>query len=164
MAKIILDGIEREVVLERNQDGTFVTVDGRRYAVTDVSWMPAAVIFSLGQHSEVAYVSTGLAGTRISLRGRTYHRQDARVDADQLEHGAGSVRDGRVEAPMPGSIIELHVKEGDSVKAGAPMVVLESMKMHNEITAPVDGVVRSVNCKVGEQVSFGHVLVELSVD
>jgi len=42
--------------------------------------------------------------------------------------------------------------------------VLESMKMHNEITSPSNGVVRRVHIKVGEQVSFGHVLVEVGAD
>jgi biotin carboxyl carrier protein len=62
---------------------------------------------------------------------------------------------------MPGSIIAVNVAEGDHVRSGQALVVLESMKMHNEITAPHDGVVRKVNCRVGEQVGFGHVLVEI---
>jgi len=73
-------------------------------------------------------------------------------------------RDGKVQAPMPGGIIALHVKEGEHVTAGQPLVVLESMKMHNEITSPSNGVVRRVHIKVGEQVSFGHVLVEVGAD
>jgi biotin carboxyl carrier protein len=100
--------------------------------------------------------------TRISLHGRTYLRQNARVDEDvpsQAHHGA---QDGRVEAPMPGAIIALHVKSGAAVKAGQPIIVLESMKMHNEIASPRDGVVTRLNCKVGDQVSFGQVLAEIA--
>ena len=74
------------------------------------------------------------------------------------------MRDGRIEAPMPGSIIALHVKPGDPVKSGQPVVVLESMKMHNELVAPVDGVVRSLQCKVGDQVGFGQVLAEIGME
>jgi biotin carboxyl carrier protein len=74
--------------------------------------------------------------------------------------GGGS-SDGRVQAPMPGGIIAVHVHEGDHVTAGQPLVVLESMKMHNEITSPADGVVQRIHSKVGDQVSFGHVLVEI---
>jgi biotin carboxyl carrier protein len=53
------------------------------------------------------------------------------------------------------------VSQGDHVRSGQPLVVLESMKMHNEIVSPLDGVVRKVNCRVGEQVGFGHVLMEI---
>jgi biotin carboxyl carrier protein len=56
----------------------------------------------------------------------------------------------------------VNVSEGDRVRAGQALIVLESMKMHNEITAPHDGVVRMLNCRVGQQVGFGHVLVEIA--
>jgi biotin carboxyl carrier protein len=52
----------------------------------------------------------------------------------------------------------------ERVKSGQPAVVLESMRMHNEIEAPVDGVVRRINCKVGDQVGFGHVLAEIGAE
>lgn len=160
MAKIVLDGIEREVAIERTPSGALVRVDDRRYAVSDVVHLAGSVAFFIEQKSHVAYVSTGATGTRISLHGRTYVRTDARIDADapSLTHAG----DGRVEAPMPGAIIALHVGTGDAVKAGQPMVILESMKMHNEITAPMDGVVRRIHCKAGDQVGFGQLLAEIT--
>jgi biotin carboxyl carrier protein len=161
MAKIVLDGIEREVSVERGAEGTVVTVDGRRYPVSEIIPMAGAVAFFSGAVSHVAHVSSGPSGARISLGGRTHVRQHARLDADVPSRAGGGVHDGRVEAPMPGGIIALHVAAGDAVKAGQPIAVLVSMKMHNEINSPIDGVVRRVNCKVGDQVSFGHVLVEI---
>lgn len=163
MAKMVLDGVERDVNVERGPDGTVVTVDGRRYPVSDIIPMAGAVAFFAGQTSHVAHVSSGPAGTRISLRGHTHLRADARPDADAPLASAGA-RDGRIEAPMPGGIIALHVRTGDHVTVGQPIAVLESMKMHNEITAPIDGVVRRINCKVGDQVSFGHVLAEIGAE
>ncbi len=163
MAKIVLDGVTREVALERSQDGVVVVVDGRRHAVSDVITLAGSVSFLLGNVSNVAFVSSSATGVRLSLKGRTYLRTDARVDTDTPSRGGGA-RDGRVQAPMPGSIIALHVKEGERVSAGQPVVVLESMKMHNEITAPMDGVVLRVHCKVGDQVSFGHLLVEIGAE
>lgn len=62
---------------------------------------------------------------------------------------------------MPGNIVAVNVEPGETVEPGAPLVVLESMKMQNEIISPVAGEVRSVNCAVGDQVSFGAVLVEI---
>ena len=163
MAKIVLDGVTREVALERSQNGVVVVVDGRRHAVSEVITLASSVSFLLGNVSHVAFVSSSATGTRISLKGHTYLRTDARVDTDMPSRGSGA-GDGRVLAPMPGSIIALHVKEGERVSTGHPVVVLESMKMHNEITSPIDGVVRRIHCKVGDQVSFGHVLVEIGAE
>ena len=61
-------------------------------------------------------------------------------------------------APMPGTIIRYLVKEGDTIKEGSPMVILEAMKMENEIAAPASGIVKRINFKTGDRVSVGAVL------
>lgn len=63
-----------------------------------------------------------------------------------------------VLAPIPGTIVRYLVKEGDVVKANAGIVILEAMKMENEIVSPVAGKVKSVNHKPGDKVSGGAVL------
>ena len=67
-----------------------------------------------------------------------------------------------VSAPMPGKILAVKAKEGDSVKAGDVLLVLEAMKMENDIVAPQDGVVASINVKVGDSVESGAKLVSLN--
>ena len=67
-----------------------------------------------------------------------------------------------VEAPMPGNIVNVAVKVGDQVKKGQLLVVLEAMKMENEIVAPRDGQVASVNVSKGDAVNPGDVLVQIS--
>jgi 3-methylcrotonyl-CoA carboxylase alpha subunit len=64
-------------------------------------------------------------------------------------------------APMSGAIVAVMVKAGDAVAAGAPLVVLEAMKMEHTIRAPAAGIVRRVNCAVGERVAEGADLVDL---
>lgn len=71
---------------------------------------------------------------------------------------AGSVK---VTAPMPGNILDVKVKEGDSVKLGQPLVVLEAMKMENDIVAPQDGVVASLHVKKGDVVNSNDLLISL---
>ena len=66
-----------------------------------------------------------------------------------------------IEAPMPGNIWKIEVKEGDSVKAGDVLLILEAMKMENEIVAPRDGVVASINTTEGAQVNTGDKLIVL---
>jgi acetyl/propionyl-CoA carboxylase alpha subunit len=161
MATISIDGVRRDVVVTREAQGYVVTVDGRRHAVHDVSHTDDGLAFMVDHASHVARVSGGPHGVDLSLGGRTYSVSRETADADRPASAGGRGGDGRLEAPMPGSIIAVNVVEGDRVRSGQALVVLESMKMHNEITAPHDGVVRKVNCRVGEQVGFGHVLVEI---
>jgi biotin carboxyl carrier protein len=68
---------------------------------------------------------------------------------------------GAVVAPMPGMIIEYRVKQGDAVKTGDVLLILEAMKMQNEISAERDGTVASVPHKNGDQVDRGEVLLVL---
>jgi len=67
-----------------------------------------------------------------------------------------------VSSPMPGTILKVNVKAGDAVKKGDVLVVLEAMKMENEIMAPSDGKVASVNTNTGASVNAGDVLVVLA--
>jgi biotin carboxyl carrier protein len=69
---------------------------------------------------------------------------------------------GLVVAPMPGVVTEVRVKVGDAVKAGAPLLVLEAMKMENEIFASIDGVVREIYVDVGSRVGRGERLLLIS--
>jgi len=65
----------------------------------------------------------------------------------------------QITAPMPGTIFDLKVKEGDTVSAGDVVLVLEAMKMENEISTPVDGTVSQILVKTGESVNGGDVMI-----
>jgi len=67
-----------------------------------------------------------------------------------------------VNAPMPGNIIRVDVKQGDSVKSGQVLVILEAMKMENEIVAPKDGTVAQVVTSKGAVVDTGSPLVVIA--
>ena len=67
-----------------------------------------------------------------------------------------------IKAPMPGTIIKVNVKAGDSVKKGDVLCILEAMKMENEIMAPADGTVAGVNVAAGESVQTDAVLLSLN--
>ncbi|MCY1555429.1 pyruvate carboxylase [compost metagenome] len=78
------------------------------------------------------------------------HSQDT-----QGEHGGG------LTAPMPGKIISISVKAGDTVEKGQPLLVMEAMKMEHTISAPADGKVEEVFYAVGDQVTEGAELVAI---
>ncbi|MGL5514344.1 MAG: biotin/lipoyl-containing protein [Sporomusa sp.] len=66
-----------------------------------------------------------------------------------------------VAAPMPGKVLSINVKAGDAVKRGDVLLILEAMKMQNEIMAPADGTVSDVRVSVGQTVSTGDAMVIL---
>ena len=67
-----------------------------------------------------------------------------------------------IESPMPGTILSVNVKDGDSVKKGQVLFILEAMKMENEIMAPCDGTVNSVSVAKGANVDSGALLCKLA--
>lgn len=80
----------------------------------------------------------------------------APVAAKPAEVGSGSV-----VAPMPGTILKVLKASGDAVKAGEVVLILEAMKMENEITAPVDGTIASLNLTEGSTVAGGDLLFDV---
>lgn len=73
--------------------------------------------------------------------------------------GAGSIK---VSSPMPGKILAVKANVGDSVKKGQVILILEAMKMENEVVAPEDGTVASVDVAVGAMVEAGDTLASLN--
>lgn len=71
---------------------------------------------------------------------------------------AGSVA---VKAPLQGTVMKVNVKPGDTVTKGAPVAVIEALKMENDVPAPQDGVVASVDVKSGDSVKTDQVLLTL---
>ncbi len=73
---------------------------------------------------------------------------------------ASVIKNIEVKAPMPGLIIDIKVSEGDTVKTGDPLLVLEAMKMENIIKSPCDGVVKKIAAKQGEIVEKNRLLLQ----
>jgi biotin carboxyl carrier protein len=81
-----------------------------------------------------------------------------------LSAGKGKVEQETVKAPMPGKIIDVLVREGSTVLRGEPVVILEAMKMQNEIQAPVNGRIIAVHAKANQNVMKDDILVEIKVE
>ena len=84
------------------------------------------------------------------------------VYTDPMAHaGEAECEGGRLTAPMPGKIVAIHVKKGDVVVKGAPLLVMEAMKMEHTISAPSAGVIEELLFEVGDQVADGTQLLTL---
>src|SRR5581483_11045644 len=73
--------------------------------------------------------------------------------------GGAAAKGARVKPPMPGRIVSLDIKVGDAVKKGQGLLVLEAMKMQNEVTAPAEGVVKAIHVKPGQTVDGNFVMI-----
>lgn len=159
---VIIDGEEHEVevnLLRREGQELTVVVDGEVVTVSvpsfegpeRIEWImvnnrPYEVVIDRDVHWVKAY--TGL------------HHLDIH-DMEALVRRPTS-GDGRVKAPIPGLIRKVLVELGDRVEAGQSVLVLEAMKMENEIMAPISGVVSQLAVRPGQAVSLGEILVEIS--
>jgi acetyl/propionyl-CoA carboxylase alpha subunit len=85
------------------------------------------------------------------------------VGIGEVERSVGADA-AKLEAPLPGQVIEVRVSEGEKVAANQPLVIVEAMKMEHTIRAPTDGTVTAVMCAVGQQVNRGQSLVEFDAD
>lgn len=85
----------------------------------------------------------------------------APAEAPKKENKPAPAGGVKVNAPMPGTILDVRVTEGQTVKKGQVLTILEAMKMENEIMAPQDGVVTSVQVSKGASVNTGELLIVL---
>ena len=131
------DGHATPVSGEFKPDGTLhAYLDGRRVN---------AVVVAAGEKRHVF------------LDGRAFEF----AAVDPLFHaGDAGGAEGHLTAPMPGKVIALLVKAGDKVEKGAPLLILEAMKMEHTIVAPAAGVVKQFHFGIGDQVGDGAELVE----
>ncbi|NJX17348.1 biotin/lipoyl-containing protein, partial [Tamlana crocina] len=95
-----------------------------------------------------------------SYRVKISNELDLLIDEMGLSLAAAQVVND-IKAPMPGLILDVLVEEGQKVKEGDYLLVLEAMKMENTLTAPRDGVVKSVSVKKGETVDKSQLLIEM---
>jgi len=153
---LTLDGVAYKVIADGNAflvngqpfvvglDGEKVLVDGAPYDVKVESGraVVGGITYCLGVEGWAEAPLKGDAGRKTS-------------------RGASAASEGAVTAIMPGKIIRILIKEGDTVAAGDVVCILEAMKMENELKAPRAGVVKALHVQPGRDVERGTVLAEI---
>ncbi len=82
---------------------------------------------------------------------------------ESLKKGGGIGQESVLKAGMPGKIIEIFVKTGQEVKAGTPLLIMEAMKMENEMRAASDVIIKEIKTKQGDSVESGAILIEFEI-
>ena len=136
-------------------DGHEFVIDGKKTGRTNYSLIVDNRSF------EIEVDNTG-DEYRVLVDGRSYHihlvdERRVRVGGNQ----AGAQMQGRqnVSVPMPGKVIAILVAEGDQVEKGQGLIIVEAMKMENEVHSPIAGEVKEIKVKTGETVEGGAVLL-----
>jgi biotin carboxyl carrier protein len=159
---VTMRGQEHILELTETEKGYEVLLDGKK-ARADLALLAGNSLYSLllDGHSRELVLQRELDRTLVSLDGE---RIEVRVQ-DELSHAlavAGdTVRAGRstVVAPMPGVVVEIPVSPGDEIEAGDRVIIVEAMKMQNELCSETAGIVESVAVQRGATVNGGDVLV-----
>lgn len=147
-------------------DDRHVSVDGKVYEVDfeSVSGQPVYSLLVDGRSHE-GYVAQGDDHWQVLLRGRLFPItvEDEREKRLRSAAGGGVAETGEfhLRAPMPGLVVAIPVEESQSVKKGQVLLILESMKMQNELKAPRDGTVGRVRVKAGETVEQKQTLLSV---
>lgn len=152
-----------------------LVVDGEEHAIDVEEAEGGEFDVQVGDELFEVSITHGEQGVECSLDGQAYEivreGRSLRVDEEivdvavkelaQASLGAGAAASGEVKPPMPGQIVEILVEEGDEVTSGQTLLVLEAMKMQNDIAAPGDATVSEILVSEGDPVEADDVLIVL---
>ena len=147
---VTVDGerVEGSAVRIGDTERYSVLLDGRSYAVQAERKGPGEWRFESGGHHRSVRVVDEAMARALALTGGA----------------AGTARARTLKAPMPGLVVKVEVEEGDAVEAGDGLLIVEAMKMENELTAAAAGIVARIAVQAGDAVEKDQVLMEFEQD
>ncbi len=140
--------------------------EGPRYVVEDETFQPKVEVLGKGKYK----VAIGNQRYEFSIHNGIVMEGPRQLDLEvrrerpELERSksGGRKNDGKIRPPMPGKIVEVKVKEGQEVAEGDILIVLEAMKMQNDLKSPIAGTVKRVHVQDGANVEATAVLLEIT--
>lgn len=157
-----VDGRPIELRLDRDGDRCVFSTGGAPQEASVIAAEPGIYTVLIGGSSYEVKIIPGLRGWWVDVRGVRYEIEVR--DPRRFSRASGGLAgEGRSQlaAPMPGKVVRVLVSPGDAVEAGQGLVVVEAMKMQNEMKAPRAGTVVSVQAVPGARVAAGDVLAVL---
>lgn len=155
-----IDNTEYELGLSRSADGYRLHLGDDAIPVNLHVEDDGTAVLTVAGRSERVVVATRGDDVFIHLDGTAYQLRYEHP-LDRLAQQAGGGADDSVRAPMPGSVVAVHVEAGATVTRGQSLLVIESMKMETTIVAPRDGVIAAVQFGVGQTFDRDALLISL---
>ncbi len=159
-----------EIAEDSEREGAFiVAIDGEKLPVDVIELKPTSITMGIDgkvgffefarKQGKLAEMNIGNQSFVAEVK-TPQEEQLTQILAKYARDGAGPSAQKCITAPMPGKILDIYVKEGDQVELGTVVAVLEAMKMENELTSTVSGVVKKVAVTNGEVVTRDALLIE----
>lgn len=155
---------DKKFEIEIQKDGS-VLVNGQPRQVDFLELMPSLYSIIMESQSLEAVIDERDGQYQVLMSDRMYEGTvlDERAQLMLSRGGGGEEGSGEISirSPMPGLIVMVPVEEGQEVKKGQTVVILESMKMQNELKAPRDGTVQRISVQAGQSVEQKKVLITI---
>jgi biotin carboxyl carrier protein len=155
-----IDDHTYEVDIKRDGNHISASVDGRQYELEASEPESGVYLFKHENRVFEVYVSpdgmVNIGGHQLEVKISDPKR--LRGVRGEAEHGDGTAE---IKTAMPGKIVRILVAEGDAVEKGDGVIVVEAMKMQNEMKAPKAGVVKQIGVKEGDTVNAGDILATI---
>ncbi len=156
-------GKDFDILLEQKEDGALSATIEEEQLNAVVQWVDEHTFFIIyeGRNYLVHFVTTDDM-IHVFVNGEQYSFQRIEESDSEYRKDAISLTEtgNFVGAPMPGRILKLHVKEGQEIQKGAPLFIVEAMKMENEVKSPNSGKIVKVNFAENDTVSVGQPVIE----
>ncbi len=159
----IVDGRLRTISLEKKGD-TYIVSDGDGSLEADIQVIsPNIFSIKIGERSVRAYMARDKDKRYVQLDGSQFILTEPSQMGDGFQRGEEQSQEDMllVKAPMPGKVIKINVAEQDKVRKNQTLVIVEAMKMENEIKASINGTVKKIYCSPGDLVETQNPLIEL---
>ena len=159
-----LYGDTRYTVSLSREDGRLIATIGDESFMCDMHAIsPNCLSTLIGGRSLDVYFCKADGKRYVFLDGQQFcfTLPDGEDEACGVAQGGGGESGLVVTAPMPGSVLKIHVSEGDKVEEGQCLAIVEAMKMETDLYATMNGRVKKIHAEAGKQVDAGEVLVEL---
>lgn len=161
--EVLVDGVRCGVEITRAAEAPsriMATRDGRQFEADAVESAPGVYSILIDGQSFELHVEEAGGNLLVRSAGRRFAVEIVDSRSWRRRHGGGTLIEGRqqVVAPMPGKIVRVLISQGQQVEAGQGLLVVEAMKMQNELHSPKSGTIEQLLIQEGQAVNAGQIL------
>ncbi len=145
------------VTVERRENQFFVVYDNNEYTVTATEVKPGQLKIEIGDRTIKCVISEGEKSKFVFIDGNIF-----KVNRTELTGQKKTIKkEGNLNSPISGTVVSVKSKQGDVVKKGDVIMVIEAMKMEYLIRAPFDGTIEKINFREKDQIEIGQITADI---